>query len=144
MIALDTNVLIYAHREELPQHALALASLNDAVDTGRPIGIPWPCVHEFLAVTTNRRAFSPPTPTDAAMRTVSELLASHNVRALSEAPGHLERMAMLIDRGHVAGPKIHDARIAAICLGHGVEALWTADRDFSYFPELVTHNPLVA
>jgi len=44
----------------------------------------------------------------------------------------------------VAGPRIHDARIAAVCLAHGVTELWTADRDFSRFPALRTRNPCVA
>ena len=43
----------------------------------------------------------------------------------------------------LSGPRIHDARIAALCLHHGVRELWTADRDFSMFPKLKTRNPLV-
>ena len=43
----------------------------------------------------------------------------------------------------LSGPRIHDARIAALCLNHGVRELWTADRDFSMFPKLKTRNPLV-
>ena len=38
---------------------------------------------------------------------------------------------------------VHDARIAALCLSHGVRELWSADRDFSRFPALRTRNPLV-
>jgi hypothetical protein len=41
------------------------------------------------------------------------------------------------------GSRIHDARIAAICLHHGVGELWSADRDFSAFPQLKVRNPLV-
>jgi predicted nucleic acid-binding protein len=39
---------------------------------------------------------------------------------------------------------VHDARIAALCLQHGVRELWSADRDFNRFPALRTRNPLVA
>jgi uncharacterized protein len=46
-------------------------------------------------------------------------------------------------QGQIRGGQIHDARIAAICLQHGVSELWTADRDFSRFPQLKTRNPLV-
>lgn len=45
--------------------------------------------------------------------------------------------------GKVSGPKVHDARIAALCMQHGVRELWSADRDFSAFPALVVTNPLV-
>ena len=43
----------------------------------------------------------------------------------------------------ISGAAIHDARIAAICLDHGVDELWTCDRDFSRFPDLRTRNPLI-
>jgi predicted nucleic acid-binding protein len=51
---------------------------------------------------------------------------------------------MKTERSGVVGNKVHDARVAAICLGHGVRELWSADRDFSYFPDVRTRNPLVA
>ena len=47
-----------------------------------------------------------------------------------------------IEAGRIAGPRVHDARVAALCLAHGVRELWTADRDFSRFPGLATSNPL--
>lgn len=62
---------------------------------------------------------------------------------LAEAAGHLDRLAELITAGRVTGPKIHDARIAASCLDHGIDELWSTDRDFSRFPTLRVRNPLV-
>jgi predicted nucleic acid-binding protein len=44
---------------------------------------------------------------------------------------------------HVVGPQVHDARVAALCRLHGIRELWTADRDFSRFPQLRVRNPLV-
>jgi predicted nucleic acid-binding protein len=49
----------------------------------------------------------------------------------------------LLAAGRISGPRVYDARIAAICLQHGVRELWTADRDFSRFPQLKTVNPLI-
>ena len=46
-------------------------------------------------------------------------------------------------KGRITGGRIHDARIAAICLQHGVRELWSADRDFNRFPELRVVNPLL-
>jgi len=45
--------------------------------------------------------------------------------------------------GQIVGPRVHGARIAALCLQHGVRELWTADRDFSRFPQVKTLNPLL-
>ena len=58
-------------------------------------------------------------------------------------PPHLEILDRLVMTGRVTGPRVQDARVAAICIGQGVSELWTADRDYSRFPELKTRNPLV-
>ena len=144
MIALDTNILVYAHRRDLPQHTLALQAIKRLVEDGRTWAVPWPCVHEFLAVVTNPRIFKTPTSPDTALTVVREFGAPPQARLLAESQRHLEILDRLCRSASIIGSKIHDARIAAICIGHGVSELWTADRDFSYFPELKTGNPLVA
>jgi toxin-antitoxin system PIN domain toxin len=142
VIALDTNLLIYAHREEVPFHRAALESLTELVRSRRAWALPWPCVHEFLSTVTNRRVFPEPTPVGLAVESMRELAAT-DVRLLGEASAHLDILDRLLTTSSVTGPRVHDARIAAICIGHGVSELWTADRDFSYFPEVRTRNPLV-
>lgn len=143
MIALDTNVLVYAFRPDVPQHAAAAAAVSEVVGSGATVGVPWPCVHEFVAITSHPRVFSTPSDPVEAVAAIDALLAQDSVRTLGESRTHLNLLRQLLDDSGVRGPKVHDARIAAICLGHGVTELWTADRDFSYFPALRTHNPLV-
>ncbi len=143
MIAVDTNVLVCAHREDVPQHQAARSALAELATQGGPWAVPWPCVHEFLAVVTNRRVFEPPSSLRDAVGAISDLLALPAMRPLAETVDHADVLFRLLTAGTVTGPKVHDARIAAICLAHGVSTLWTADRDFSYFPELRTHNPLL-
>lgn len=53
-------------------------------------------------------------------------------------------MKSLLSRPYVVGPRVHDAKIAAICLQHGVTEFWSAERDFSRFPELRVRNPLTS
>lgn len=144
MIAVDTNILIYAHRPEMPEHAAALRALQDLVDEGDSWVIPWPCVHEFLGVTTNPKVFDVPTPVVTALRAINDLHAKGGLILLSEGEDHLDRLRSLLREAGVAGPVVHDARIAAICLSHGVSELWTADRDFSRFPGLRVRNPLAS
>jgi predicted nucleic acid-binding protein len=57
--------------------------------------------------------------------------------------GGWDKLRGLSLAAQLTGPRIHDARIAALCLHHGVRELWTADRDFSLFPSLKTRNPLI-
>ncbi|MEO5331682.1 MAG: hypothetical protein H7839_06630 [Magnetococcus sp. YQC-5] len=61
---------------------------------------------------------------------------------LGEKVGYWPELRQLILSGTVAGPRVHDARIAALCLSHQVEVLWSADRDFSRFFGLNVENPL--
>jgi hypothetical protein len=62
---------------------------------------------------------------------------------VAETSGRVSILPDLLTVAGVTGPQVPDVRVPATCLGHGVAELWTADRDFSYFPRLRTHNPLV-
>lgn len=143
MIALDTNLLVYAHRKDSPFHAVAsrvVASLAE----GRGVwAIPWPCVHEFYSVATHPRAYSPPSAPDQAIRQIEFWLESPTLQLLAETPTHWSVLRELIGKAKLQGPMVHDARIAALCVAHGVHELWSADRDFSRFPDLRVRNPLV-
>ncbi|CAN5883378.1 hypothetical protein BH24ACT8_BH24ACT8_24450 [soil metagenome] len=143
MIAVDTNVLVHAHRQDSAHHGRALQAVRSLSVDRAPWAVPWPCVHEFLAVVTHPKLFDPPTPTREALQTVEDLFGLSGMQAIGETTDHLEVLRDLVAASRVVGPKVHDARIAAICLAHGVSQLWTADRDFSFFPSLRTHNPLV-
>ena len=142
MIAVDTNILVYAHREDSEWYEDAEGCLADLAEGRSPWGLPWPCLHEFYAIATHPRIWAPPTPREAAIEQIDAWLASPTVALLSEGPRHWRQLLALLDAGRIRGPLVHDARVAALCLDHGVQALWTADRDFSRFPDLVTVNPL--
>jgi toxin-antitoxin system PIN domain toxin len=141
MIAVDTNVLVHAHRSDSPWHAAATTAL--ARLSGTRWAIPWPCIHEFVAIATHPRIFDPPTPLADAIAAVLSWSASDLV-LLAETADHFTTLAQLLTDGRVTGPQVHDGRVAAICLQHAVEELWSADRDFGRFPALRVRNPLVA
>jgi toxin-antitoxin system PIN domain toxin len=142
VIAVDANLLIYAHRQDCEFHDRAIEVLKELAEGDARWAIPWPCVHEFLAITTHPRIFAPPTPLQLAMEALDVWLVSPRCEAIGEGPGYVDVLKRLATDGKAAGPMIHDARVAAICIHHGVLELWTADRDFSRFPELKTRNPL--
>ena len=144
VIALDTNILVYAHRRDLPEHARAFDAVSEALSGPAPVGLCWPVVQEFLAVVTNPRIFTQPTPAGEAFDQVDHWCASPRAITLHESPSHLTTLRDLVIDGRVSGGGMHDARIAAICIDHGVDTLLTADRDFSRFPQLRVRNPLVA
>jgi hypothetical protein len=143
VIAVDTNILVYAHREDAPWHDAAYAKIGEVAEGRAPWAIPWPCLHEFLAITTHPRIYSPPTPLAAAIDQVEAWLESPSLVLLSETEGYWPEFRFAFEQGRIAGPLVHDARVAAICRDHGVRELWTADRDFGRFPSLTVRNPLV-
>ena len=142
MIAVDTNLLVYAHRAGSGSHTEALRVLTELADGGSRWAIPWPCVHEFCAVVTHPRIYAPPTPLRTALDAIRAWGESPGCEFIGESEGYLDRLADVAVRGRIEGGAIHDARIAALCLHHGVKELWTVDRDFSRFPALRVRNPL--
>lgn len=143
MTAVDTNLLVYAHRTDSEWHEPALRALRGLAERGERWGIPWPCVHEFIAIVTHPRIYVPPTPLEKALKAMAVWLESPGCVPLGEGPGYFELLAKMCRAARLAGPMVHDARIAAICLHSGVNVLWTADRDFSRYPQLAVENPLV-
>ena len=143
MIAVDTNLLAYAHREDSPWHDAAYARVAELAQGRAPWAIPWPCLHEFLAIVTHPRIYAPPTPLAAAIDQVDAWLESPSLTLLTESEGYWPALRSMLRDGRIAGPQVHDARVAALCRHHGVRQLWTADRDFSRFRALDCRNPLV-
>jgi toxin-antitoxin system PIN domain toxin len=142
MIAVDTNVLVYAHRRETRENEAASACIRDLAQGRTPWAIPWPCLYEFISVVTNRRIWKDAASTPAqAWAQVEAWLASPSLRLLCEVDGFADVLRDLACRPRVIGPVIHDARIAALCTAHGVERLLSRDRDFALFPELPVENP---
>lgn len=142
LIAIDTNILVYAHRLDSPWNEAAVACLRAAAEGPAPWAIPWPCIHEFLAIVTHPRVFRPPTPLDRAIADLEIWFESPTLRLIAEGPVYWQNLKDATRRGVVAGGLVHDARIAAICREHGVRTLLSADRDFSRFPDLEVVNPL--
>lgn len=144
MIAVDTNILVYAHREDSEWHDAADRAIRQLSEGPEAWAIPWPCIHEFLAITTHPRIFKTPTPLPMAVDQVEAWFDAPSLITLAEDAGYWVVLRDLLGQARISGPPVHDARVAALCLSHDVRELWTADRDFSMFPTLRKRNPLVA
>ena len=142
MIATDTNILVYAHRTDSEWHAQARAGVATLAEGRVAWGLPWPCVHEFLAIASHPRIYDPPSTIAQAIDQVDAWLASPAAVLLSETDSHWDVLKNQLRNGQVRGPVVHDARVASLCIGHGVTEFWTADRDFGRFPNLRVRNPL--
>lgn len=143
MIAVDSNLLVYAHREDSLWHDAAYAQVVQLAEGQVPWAIPWPCIHEFLAIATHARIYAPPTPLEVAVDQVEAWIESPSLVLLCESESYWQELRGILITGRVSGPLVHDARVAALCRQHGVSELWTVDRDFGRFPGLKIRNPLV-
>jgi len=143
VIAVDTNVLVYAHRRDSEFHLPAAEAVKQLAESPAQWAAPWPCLHEFYSVVTHPRIYDPPSSPAAAADQIAAWLQSPSLVLLSEGEAYWSALSSLLSAAMVSGPLVHDARIAALCLSHGIRELWTADRDFSRFPRLKVTNPLV-
>jgi hypothetical protein len=144
MIAVDTNILVYAHRGDAPFHQVARRCLTVLAEGRGAWAIPWSCLHEFLCIVTHPRVYRPPTPLTDALDQVSVWLSSPSLVVLGEPSGYWSALSGAATAALSVGPRIHDARIATVCQLHGVREFWTADRDFTRFPDITVYNPLLA
>lgn len=144
MIAVDTNILIYAHRRDAEFHAAAADRIRALAEGRSAWAIPWPCLHEFFAISTHPKIYDPPSSGPQAIAQIDAWLASPSLSVLSEPAGYWDVLQTALTAGKVSGSMVHDARIAALCAAHGVRELWSADRDFGRFGSAITiRNPLV-
>ena len=140
MIAVDTNVLVFADREELPLHDEALAALRKLAEGQAAWALPMFCIGEFVRVVSHPRLFDPPTPPEDALESVENLLGSPSLRLLSPRKRFWPIFSRLVGESKVIGNQVFDAQVAAVCLEHGARTLLTEDRDFLRFPEIAVET----
>jgi toxin-antitoxin system PIN domain toxin len=143
VIAVDTNILVYAHRRDSVFHKAAARRIAELAEGRSTWAIPWPCLHEFLAIVTHSRIYKPPTPLASALDQIDAWIESPSLVVLAETQRHWPELRGLLSANRTTGLRVHDARIAALCIQHGVRELWSADRDFDGFENVRVVNPLI-
>ncbi len=142
MIALDTNLLVHAHRRDASLHQAASVLVRELAEAPTPWAVCYHSLVEFHAVVTRHRLWEMPSSPEAAVDQVRAWRESPSLRILHDNDECLDVLHDLALHGAVSGGLIHDARIAGCCLIHGISELWTVDRDFRRFPGLRCRNPL--
>ena len=144
MIALDTNILVYAHRRDSPFHDKAYSIVKDISESKSSWAIPFSCLLEFYSIVTHTKIFNPPTPIELAIEQMDAWLASPSLQLIGEIPAdYFKILKSKLIIGQLQGPKVHDARIVSICIQNGVSLLYSSDRDFNKIAGLKIQNPLI-
>ena len=133
MKALDTNILIHAHRKEMAKHMEAGRLLHSLAEGTKPWGLPVFCLGEFLRVVTHPRVFSPPTTIRNALAALEGLIQSPTARLLLPGNRYWSCLHDVISQGQATGNVVFDAQIVAVCLEHGIDFLISEDRGLKRF-----------
>jgi hypothetical protein len=145
VIAVDTNVLVYAANSTVKFHAPCRAWLDGQRRRPDAWFITWPIVYEFLRVSTHPRILPRPWTASAAWDFITGLLASPGLGVLVATQRHADVAAEFIaDLPHLAGNILHDAHTAILMREHGIKQICTRDTDFHRFPFLEVVDPLRA
>jgi len=138
VIAVDTNVLVYAHRAELPRHQAARRKLVELAEGPSRWALPVFCLGEFLRLVTHPKLFDPPFSATEACTAVENLTRSPSLAVLSPGPLYRQLLFEAIREANAVGNLVFDAQIVALCREAGVSSLLTEDRDFDRFPGFST------
>ena len=119
MIAIDTNLLIYAHREESPWFESADNVITTLAESGANWAIPWPSIHEFLSIVTHPLIFDAPSSREQAFEQIETWLEAPTLFLLSETADHWSRLKTMLTEGKITGPKTHDAKTQKVPAPNG-------------------------
>lgn len=141
MILPDVNVLIYAFRQGVPEHAICRPWLDRVIESDARFGISPLSLAAVVRVTTNPRLYPAPTSLDAAFRFCDNLLSQDHCQIVEPGDRHFDIFKRLCTETNTRGPRVTDAWFAALAIEWGCEWV-TLDRDFARFPGLKWQVPM--
>lgn len=141
MILPDVNVLVYAHREDAPNHPAYRAWLESVINGDQAYGMADLVLSGFLRVVTHPWVFDRPSGLEQALAFVAEIREQPNCVQVRPGPRHWAIFEQLCRTANVKGNLVPDAYLAALAIESGSEWVST-DRDFSRFPQLSWRHPL--
>lgn len=141
MLLIDVNVLVYAYREDSPDHTTIRTWLTELLDSEAPFGMADLVLSGFLRITTHPKIYQPPSPLNDALSFVDALRAQPGYTNVAPGPRHWEIFTQLCQSIGATGNDVPDAYLAAMAIESECEWI-TTDRGFSRFPGLQWRHPL--
>ena len=142
MIAIDTNLLIYAHRAGVAEHRAARRAVQRACDDARGWGVSVASISEFWSIVTHPAAGGGPSQPAEAADFIGSLVETAEMQVWLPHPGFAERLMQLARDLNVSGVRIFDLQIALTAFENGASELWTHDTNFVDVPGLRIVDPV--
>ena len=142
MIAVDTNLLVYAHRAGCPEHEAARLAVEDAANHAKGWGIPSACLFEFWSVVTHPSSIGGGSSPSSARGFIEALIETGGATILPPPPTLVARCLQIAEQLDVRGPRVFDLQIGLVALDAGVTEIWTHDAGFIGLPGLKIWDPL--
>lgn len=135
MILPDVNVLIYAFRKDMPQHAVCRPWLTAVILSDVRFGLSPQVLSAVARITTDRRIEKIPSALDEVFGFCDDLLGQPHCQVVEPGNRHWDTFSRLCRETDTRGPRITDAWFAALAIEWGCEWV-TMDRDYARFPGL--------
>ena len=141
MILPDVNVLIYAFRKDVPQHAVCRPWLEAVVTGDTRFGLSPSVLSAVVRITTNPRAYKMPSAIEEAFRFCDNLIGQPHCQIVEPGERHWDIFERLCIETDTRGARVTDAWFAALAIEAGCEWI-TLDRDYARFPGLKWRVPI--
>jgi toxin-antitoxin system PIN domain toxin len=142
VIAVDTNLLVYAHRRAVPEHSRASAALERAANDRAGWGISLPVLGEFWSIVTHPGAVGGPSTATQAASFIRVLVTEGEMKVWTAGAGFADYLLQRAVQMSVSGARIFDLQIALIAADNGAREIWTHDLNFVRLPGIRIHDPL--
>jgi len=142
VIAIDTNLLVYAHRSGCPEHKQARLAIERAATNPRGWGIALPSFAEFWMVVTHPSCVGGPTEPAKARNFLASLLETGEPKVFLPGKAFGERLIQTAADLGVTGIRIFDLQIGLLAVENGATELWTHDAGFVPISKLTVKDPL--
>lgn len=143
MMVFDTNVLVYAGRDDSEFHVPCRRRLAQARTGSSLVFLTWNVCYEFLRVITHPRIYPQPWDLAEGRSFLATLLESPNFGLLLPTEQHqLVLSEIARELPDIRGNLVHDMHTAVLMREHSITQICTLDSDFCRFPFLEIVNPL--
>ena len=142
--SVDVNILVHASNSGSPHHERAVRFIESRAIDPDLFCLTWATIHGYLRIVTHPSIFTQPLPPRTALANIEALLALPRVRVIGETDSHWEALRDAAGTAPLRGNLVPDVAFAAVLAQHGVQRLYTQDRDFRRFDFLTSIDPFAA